>query len=90
MLNVLNEKNADGEFRPQTLLYAPTLAAHPLGGATLGTVCDQYGRVRRRRGLYVVDGAFIPGSTGIVNPSLTIAALAERSLERILEKDILK
>jgi len=90
MLNVLNEKNADGEFRPQTLLYAPTLAAHPLGGATLGTVCDQYGRVRGHRGLYVVDGAFIPGSTGIVNPSLTIAALAERSLERILEKDILK
>jgi cholesterol oxidase len=37
-----------------------------------------------------VDGAFISGSTGIVNPSLTIAALAERSLERILEKDILK
>jgi cholesterol oxidase len=76
MLNVLNEKNTDGDFRPQTLLYAPTLTGHPLGGATLGAVCDQYGRVRRHHGLYVVDGAFIPGSTGIVNPSLTIAAMA--------------
>src|SRR5262245_62068702 len=84
MLSVLNERNTGGIFQPQTLLYAPTLAAHPLGGATLGTVSDQYGRVKQHRGLYIVDGAFIPGSTGIVNPSLTIAALAERSLEQIL------
>jgi choline dehydrogenase-like flavoprotein len=46
--------------------------------------------VKQHRGLYIVDGSFIPGSTGIVNPSLTIAALAERSVEHILAKDILK
>ena len=88
MLEVLNQSNTDNNFQPQTLLNAPTLGAHPLGGASLGTVCDQYGRVKHHRGLYVVDGAFIPGSAGIVNPSLTIAAFAERSLERILETDI--
>jgi cholesterol oxidase len=33
-----------------------------------------------------VDGALVPGSTGLTNPSLTIAALAERCLDRILEK----
>jgi cholesterol oxidase len=52
-------------------------------------VCDWFGRVKRYPGLYVVDGAFIPGWTGIVNPALTIAALAERSMERIIERDIL-
>jgi cholesterol oxidase len=32
----------------------------------------------------VMDGAGIPGSTGSVNPSLTISALAERNIERII------
>ncbi|WP_444980684.1 GMC oxidoreductase [Nocardia shimofusensis] len=58
--------------------------AHPLGGAVLGKATDEYGRVHGHPGLYVVDGAMIPGSTGTVNPSLTIAALAERNIERIL------
>lgn len=34
--------------------------------------------------LYVMDGAAIPGNTGAVNPSLTISALAERNIERII------
>ena len=89
-LDVLNSRNADGASQPTTLLNAPTLCGHPLGGAVVGAVCDQYGRVRRHRGLYVVDGAFIPGSTGLVNPSLTIAALAERSMEHILTRDDFK
>lgn len=32
----------------------------------------------------VVDGALIEGSTGLANPSFTIAALAERCMDRIL------
>jgi LmbE family N-acetylglucosaminyl deacetylase len=32
----------------------------------------------------VVDGSLIPGSTGCVNPSLTIAALAERIMDQLL------
>lgn len=65
-----------------------TLTAHPLGGAVLGKACDLYGRVVGYRGLYVVDGALIPGSAGSTNPSLTVAALAERCMERILAEDI--
>ncbi|MDO3650763.1 GMC oxidoreductase [Nocardia mangyaensis] len=58
--------------------------AHPLGGAVLGKATDAYGRVHGHRGLYVMDGAAIPGSTATVNPSLTITALAERNIEAIL------
>lgn len=61
-----------------------SFTAHPLGGAVLGDVTDGYGRVHGHPGLYVVDGALIPGSTGTVNPSLTIAALAERNIARII------
>lgn len=61
-----------------------SFTAHPLGGAVLGRVTDGYGRVVGHRGLYVTDGAAIPGSTGTVNPSLTIAALAERNIEAII------
>jgi cholesterol oxidase len=56
----------------------------PLGGAVMGKVCDSYGRVFGYRGLYVVDGALIPGSAACSTPSLTIAALAERCMDRIL------
>ncbi|WP_439957116.1 GMC oxidoreductase [Nocardia altamirensis] len=58
--------------------------AHPLGGAVLGKATDGYGRVHGHPGLYVMDGAAIPGSTGTVNPSLTIAALAERNIQAII------
>ncbi len=62
------------------------LTPHPLGGATMGTVCNSYGEVRGYSNLFVVDGALIPGSTGCANPSLTIAALAERSMDRFLNR----
>lgn len=61
-----------------------SFTAHPLGGAVLGDATDGYGRVHGCPGLYVVDGALIPGSTGTANPSLTITALAERNLSRIV------
>jgi cholesterol oxidase len=37
--------------------------------------------------LYVNDAALIPGTTGAVNPSLTITALTERNIERIIAED---
>lgn len=61
--------------------------AHPLGGAVIGKATDAYGRVLGQDRLYVMDGAAIPGSTGAVNPSLTISALAERNIEKILQTD---
>ena len=66
----------------------PALTAHPLGGAVMGQACDLFGRVHGYRGLYVVDGSLLPGTCGAVNPSLTIAALAERCLDHILAEDL--
>jgi cholesterol oxidase len=45
-------------------------------------VVDEFGRVRGYEGLVVCDGAIIPTALG-VNPSKTIAALAERVVERL-------
>lgn len=61
---------------------------HPLGGAAMNQVCDLDGRVMGQRGLYVIDGALIPGTTAACNPSLTIAAIAERALDRIVRHDV--
>ena len=61
---------------------------HQLGGAVIGKVCDAHGRVQGQRGLYVVDGALIPGSTACANPSLTIAALAERNAASVVTEDV--
>lgn len=58
--------------------------AHPLGGAVLGQTTDNYGRVKGYEGLYVLDGAAVPGSTATANPTLTIVALAERNIARII------
>ena len=64
------------------------ITGHPLGGAAMGTVCDDAGRVNGYRNLYVVDGALIPGASAAVNPAFLIAGLAERCLDRILATDI--
>jgi len=62
--------------------------AHPCGGAAMGKACDLFGRVQGYKGLYVVDGAFIPLATAAANPALTIAAFAERSMATILASDM--
>jgi cholesterol oxidase len=66
------------------------ITAHPVGGAPMGRdpsagVCDSYGEVFGYPGLYIADGAAMPGPVG-PNPSLTIAALADRMCSRLLEK----
>jgi cholesterol oxidase len=67
----------------------PALTAHPVGGAVMGKVCDFSGRVYGHPGLYVVDASVIPGgSVGGVNPSFTIAALAERTMDRIVAREL--
>jgi cholesterol oxidase len=60
---------------------------HPLGGCGMGQgpadgVTDHLGRVFGAEGLYVADGSLLPEALGI-NPSRTIASLAERIAEHL-------
>jgi cholesterol oxidase len=64
------------------------MTVHPLGGCPMGddpatSVVDDAGRVRGHPGLVVLDGSIVPTALG-VNPSKTIAALAERGIDRVL------
>ena len=61
---------------------------HPMGGMNMGDACDHEGRVKGQKGLYVLDGALLPGSAAACNPSMTIAAVAERAMSRIVRDDI--
>jgi cholesterol oxidase len=68
------------------------LTAHPLGGCPMGddprsSVVDDRGEVHTYDGLYVVDGSMIPSALA-VNPSLTIAALAERAAASMLDPSV--
>lgn len=61
---------------------------HPLGGCGMAAspaagVVDHAGRVFGHPGLYVFDGAIVPRAIGL-NPSKTIAALAERAVALML------
>jgi cholesterol oxidase len=68
-------------------IWGDHLTYHPLGGAVLNKATDNYGRLHGYSGLYVMDGALIPGNTS-VNPFVTITALAERNIERIIATDL--
>lgn len=73
------------------------IVVHPLGGCPIGSdrtngVVDEFGRVYDgsgasptavHDGLYVVDGAAIPGALG-VNPTFTIVAQAIKSVSQAL------
>ncbi|HEV7773239.1 MAG TPA: GMC family oxidoreductase [Conexibacter sp.] len=70
----------------EAMLNVPS-TAHILGGAVIGRdpehgVVDADQRVFGYANLLVCDGAAVPANVG-VNPSLTIAALAERAMSRI-------
>jgi len=65
------------------------ITVHPLGGCAMGRhagegVVDSYGQVFNYPGLSIVDGSVMPGAVG-PNPALTIAALADRFADRIIE-----
>ena len=78
------------EYRDNLLwLLKRVVTVHALGGAPMGRnvsegVVDAHGEAYGHPGLYVVDGAAMPGPVG-PNPALTIAAFADRVAERILE-----
>ncbi len=71
-----------------TLLLRRVITVHPLGGCAMSDnpsagVVNAYGEVHGHKGLYVADGSVMPGPVG-PNPSLTIAALADRFADRLL------
>ncbi|MFF2250890.1 GMC oxidoreductase [Streptomyces sp. NPDC058142] len=68
-------------------IWGDHLTYHPLGGAVLNKATDNYGRLHGYSGLYVIDGSLIPGNTS-VNPFVTITALAERNIEKIITTDL--
>lgn len=68
-------------------IWGDHLTYHPLGGAVLNKATDNYGRLHGYSGLYVIDGSLIPGNTS-VNPFVTITALAERNIEKIITIDL--
>jgi cholesterol oxidase len=84
----LSHASAGVPFIPPSWSIAKNLITpHPLGGCGMGEshedgVVDHLGRAFGYDGLYVVDGAILPQALGL-NPSRTIAALAERSAEKI-------
>ncbi|HEV2058620.1 MAG TPA: GMC oxidoreductase [Solirubrobacteraceae bacterium] len=78
-------ESTGGRFRvPLSWRLLRQLATvHPLGGCATGTtaadaVVDHRGEVFGHPGLFVADGSIIPGAIGR-NPSMTIAALGERT-----------
>lgn len=64
-------------------VFADYFSYHPLGGAVLGRATDLSGELTGAPGLFVMDGSLIPGKIG-VNPFVTITALAERNMDRLL------
>ena len=71
-------------------LLSRVVTVHALGGAPMGRdaregVVDAYGRVFHYPGLHIADGSVMPGPVG-PNPSLTIAAVADRFADAILEE----
>ncbi|WP_436501719.1 GMC family oxidoreductase N-terminal domain-containing protein [Actinokineospora sp. HUAS TT18] len=67
-----------------------TVTAHPLGSCRIGddpavSALDHRHELRGHPGLFVTDGAAVPTAL-CVNPSLTIAALADRASSFILDR----
>ena len=80
-------KTLGAKFRANPTWYLSRLiTVHPLGGCPMGQnpeegVVDSYGEVFGYPGFTIADGSVMPGPVG-PNPSLTIAALADRFAER--------
>jgi cholesterol oxidase len=79
MKKISDALNGHMEINP-TYLLNRVITVHSLGGSPMSDdpdqgVVDKFGQVHGVPGLYVADGAVMPGPVG-ANPSLTIAAFA--------------
>ncbi|MBX7225443.1 MAG: GMC family oxidoreductase N-terminal domain-containing protein [Chitinophagales bacterium] len=88
-INTLNDANGGSvdTFFINSNGYSDNFTYHPLGGAVRNETSDGYGRLKGYKHLYCIDGSQLPGYSAGGNPSLTIAALAERSMAHILSND---
>ncbi|MFC9614972.1 GMC family oxidoreductase N-terminal domain-containing protein [Streptomyces sp. NPDC056721] len=83
------ERDGLARIRPWSENAAGSVSAHPLASCRMGddpatSALDERGELRGHPGLFVTDGSAVPTSL-CVNPSLTIAALAERACPGIVE-----
>jgi cholesterol oxidase len=72
------------------VVFDTSSTAHILGGCIMSEapekgVIDFSGKIHGYDNLYVVDGSIVPANLG-VNPSLTIAALAEYIMDQFPAK----
>jgi cholesterol oxidase len=78
------------EFQPNPIkAFGRAVTVHPLGGCAMGRhrdegVVDAHGAVFDYPGLFIADGSVLPGSVG-ANPALTIAALADRFADHMID-----
>ena len=86
LVNTLNNSNPGSS----SAFLSVNITAHPASGMGIGKVTDQFGRVLHHPGLFCCDASILPLCAPGVNPSFTIAALAERCMETIIKKDLLE
>jgi cholesterol oxidase len=89
MRDIAQELQATFVVNP-TFHFNRVVTVHPLGGCPMGRneregVIDAYGEVFNYPDLFIADGSVMPGPIG-PNPSLTIAAFANRCADRIIDK----
>ena len=84
----------DGELRtnPDWTVGTKPTTVHAQGGCGIGAtpetgVVTPCGRLWTNERLYVMDGGSLPNSVG-VNPSATIAAVAERNIELFIRREL--
>jgi cholesterol oxidase len=88
--DVANAMGGAAAFNPFWQRLHRPVSVHNLGGCVMADdaghgVIDAGGEVFGYPGLYVLDGGALPAATG-VNPSHTIAAVAERNVEAAIRK----
>jgi cholesterol oxidase len=90
MAAVAEEMGGRLSLNPTSSLLRRLITVHPLGGCPMAAdprrgVVDDHGETFGHGGLFVADGSVMPGPVG-PNPSLTIAALAERFSRRVIDR----
>jgi choline dehydrogenase-like flavoprotein len=88
-ISAIIEKDGIGTHHPWSA-SPNALTAHPLASCRMGddpaiSALDDRNELRGHPGIFITDGSAVPTSL-CVNPSLTIAALAERSVPGIVER----